>query len=179
MKFFFTTFLFAVTLAIFTQTIAAQIDASNRPMNDRGGPEEPPKGVKEMLWKQRAEKEKKEYAELLQRGEDVLKLSSEVETSYNKNRGLTREDRAKLQTIEKLVEKVRRSLGGSSDGTDKVDTAEISKTVDVVSMLKSLKTETETLVTELKKSTRFTVSALAIETSNSVLKVVRFLRNSR
>ena len=42
--------------------------------------------------------------------------------------------------------------------------------------LDTLKTSTAKLVDELKKTTRFSLSATAIQTSNAVLTVARFMR---
>ena len=41
---------------------------------------------------------------------------------------------------------------------------------------KYLQSTTTKLVDELKKTTRFSISVVAIQTSNNVLKLVRFLR---
>lgn len=140
------------------------------------GPREaPPKGVREMMDKLRIEKEKKDYEEMLERGENALKLSSELETSLSKNSQLTDSDRTKLASLEKLVKKIREDLGGDDD--DEAEAAEKEeKPSTIVQGFRSLKEATVRLVDELKKTTRFSISAAAIQTSNTVLRMTRFLR---
>ena len=144
-----------------------------------GGPmfgsrhEPEPKSVKEMLFKMQVEKEKKDYDEMLERGEEALNLSNEIEKSYEKTGILTEDDRDKLGDVEKLVKKIRGELGGEDD--DKSD-SDADSPKDVVSGVKYLAKSAADLVDELKKTTRFSISAAAIESSNTVLGVLRFLR---
>jgi hypothetical protein len=61
----------------------AQLDSSNQ--NPGKQKEELPKGIQESLAKQRIEREKKDFADLLERGEEALKISNELEESFVKN----------------------------------------------------------------------------------------------
>lgn len=143
-----------------------------------GEPDHQPKTVKEFLAKQKAEKAKKDHEELLQRGDEVIVLTNQLESAFAKNKGLSASDRQKLASLEKLVTRIRKSLGGDDDDEpdEEVSTPAERQPGTLREAFDSLKERTTELVDELKKTTRFTVSAIAIQTSNSVLKIVRFLR---
>jgi len=149
--------------------VNAQMDASTRDGRPRQE-EDLPKSIKENLAKGRIDQEKKEHEELLKRGEEALKLSGELEKSFAANNKLSAEDFKKLERLEKLVKKIRTDLGGDDDEDveDKPSTLE--------NAFKSLQENTVKLVDELKKSTRYSISVIAIESSNVLLKVVKFLR---
>ncbi len=150
--------------------VCAQTDASNRSMTQK---EDLPTGIQESLAKQRIEREKKDYAELLARGEEAVKLSDELEKSFAQNNQISSTDQKKLDRLEKLVKKIRNELGG--DDGDK--SAELDdKPLSVINALKTLQNNTVKLVDELRKTTRYSVSVVAVESSNLLLKVVRFLR---
>ena len=106
----------------------------------------------------------------------MLKLSEELEKAFSTSGSLTIDQRTKLDGIEKLVKKIRGELGGAEtderDSTDELDLPP-SNQADAISKLPKLANR---LVDELKKTTRFSISAAAIESSNAVLRVVRFLR---
>lgn len=141
---------------------------------------EQPRSVKDFLAKQRAEKAKKEHEELLQRGDELLQLTGQLETAYEQNKNLTAADLNKLVTVEKLAEKIRKSMGGDDDDDDRPENAVKKEPVeDVADAVVNLKEMAVKLVDELKRTSRFGISAVAIQTSNSVLKLVRFLRLKR
>jgi hypothetical protein len=131
-----------------------------------------------MMAKMRIEQEKKEYDQMVDRGQQALKLSEQLEQSFQQNSSFRRDDRDKLDDLEKLVKKIRNELGaeGGIDDTDD-DADEVPK--NAADGVRSLQTLTSKLVDELKKGTRFGVSAVAIQSSNSVLRVVRFLKLSK
>ncbi len=159
--------LFFIFLLFFTLIVGAegQISAAEK--------EDLPKNIKESLAKSRIEKEKKEYAELLGRGEEALKLSEELEKSFEENNKLSTEDQKKLDRLEKLVKKIRNELGAGGDGEE--SEAE-SNPSTIKNALETLQSKTATLFAELKKATRYSVSVMAIQTSNALVKTVRFLR---
>jgi hypothetical protein len=138
-----------------------------------------PSSLKEMLAKMRIDQEKKEYDELVDRGQQAVKLSTELEQSFQQNASLRKTDREKLDDLEKLVKKIRNELGaeGSIDDPDENGGDDAPK--DAADGLRSLQDLTNKLVDELKKTTRFGVSAIAIQSSNSALRVVKFLRFSK
>jgi hypothetical protein len=150
-------------------------DASNR--DPRG--ENTPLGLKEMLAKQRVIQAKKDHEEMLERGEEALKIAQDLEASFEKNKTLSASDRQRLQSLENMVEKIRKELGGEDfDGVDAtpVKAEDVPRPSSVEDAFKYLQSTTMKLVDELKKTTRFSISVIAIQTSNNVLKVVRFLR---
>lgn len=187
-----------LTLGIFLLTAAAivLVGASSRvsaqppdndtimPGKDRGGDNQP-RNVKEYLARQRAEKAKRDHEELLKRGEELVELTDQLETAFAHNNELTPADRSKLESMEKLVTKIRKGLGGDDDDESEndPDSTEAEKKPGPVEQpntvkqaFDDLKEMTGKLVEELKKTSRFTVSAVAIQSSNSLLKIVRFLR---
>jgi hypothetical protein len=140
-----------------------------------------PKSFKETLVKLRIDKEKKEYDEMLGRGEEALKLSEELEKAYDQNGRLNANEINKLATVEKLVKKIRSELGGDDDDDSDPDNkpAAVQPPLDQKSAVRSFRSTTVRLLEELKKTTRFTVSAAAIQTTNAVLRLAKFLRISR
>lgn len=155
---------------IFAGAAKAQVpDASSR--DTRPSKEEDlPKGLRETLQKHRIEEEKKDYDEMVKRGEEAAKLSEELTKSFEQNQNLSSEDQKKLSRLEKLVKKIRDDLGGEDDNES------ITKSLSLTNALKSVQENAETLLSALKKTTRLTISAVAIESSNAVLKLVKFIR---
>ncbi len=136
-----------------------------------------PKTFAEMLEKLRIQKEKKEFDQMIARGEEVLKISTELENAYAQNGRLSDREFAKVETVEKLVKKIRTELGGDDDDGDKDETSRPDeKRLSPGDAIKSLRSTTVELFDQLKKTTRFTISAAAIQTSNAVIKIARFLR---
>jgi len=157
----------AFFLALFAICANAQFQNDQRK-------EELPQGVKENLAKSRIAKEKKDYEELLKRGEEVLKLSEDLEKSFDENQTLSSQDRKKLERLEKLVKRIRSDLGGGDDqeSLENNDDTPIS----MANAFKFLQENTVKLVEELKKSTRYSVSAVAIQSTNFLLRIVKFVR---
>ena len=137
-----------------------------------------PKGIKETLVKNRIEREKKDFAELLERGEEAAKLSEEVDKSFVQNKRLTLEDKKKLERLEKISKKIREELGanGDLDSENADDGVKVSTTSDAIDKLKTI---SRNLSDELKKSSRYTISAIAVQSSNAVLRIVRFIRTDK
>jgi len=167
---FFRLFLILFFISATVLTVAAQTDASNR---SPGSPqkEDFPKGIKESLAKQRIEREKKDFAELLKRGEEALKLTGELEQSFAQNSTFSTEDQKKLDRLEKVVKKIRNEIG-ADDGDEPAE----DKPLSILSALKTLQNNTVKLVDELKKTSRYSISVAAVESSNALLSLVRFLR---
>ena len=137
--------------------------------------------VSEMLTKQQVTRRKKEYDEMLKRGDEALRLSEELESSFESKENIDSGDIQKLQELEKVVSKIRGDLGGDDD--DEISDPNISENSsenaarkDVVSAIKYLRNSTVKLVDELKRSTRFSISVTAIQTSNAVIRFAKFLR---
>jgi hypothetical protein len=168
----FIQFIFLLSVIGFASVaVSAQFDASTpsgRPRQE----EDLPKSIKENLAKGRIDQEKKDYEELLERGDEALKLTEALEKSFATNKQLSTEDYKKLERLEKLVKKIRTDLGGDEDEANN----EEKNLSTVENAFKALQENTVKLVAELKKSTRHTISVIAIESSNMLLKVVKFLR---
>ncbi len=150
-------------------------DASTR--SGRRSRGDKPYGLDEMLAKQRAARDKKDHEEMLERGEEALRLAKQLEASFAQNQDLSRQDKARLESLEVTVRKIREELGGDDDDDESAaGAADESKPSTIEEAFKYQQSTTVKLVDELKKTTRFSISAVAIQTSNNVLKLVRFLR---
>lgn len=170
--------LFSVCALFAALSVNAQIDASS-PNGRPQAKEEIPKSIQESLMKHRIEQEKKDHQELIERGEEALKISEELESSVAESNKITVKDREKLDQLEKLVKKIRKELGGDDDDEKTVENIiepEQENVSLVVAAMKKLQSTAVKLVDELKKTTRFSISAIAIQSSNSLLKIVRFVR---
>jgi len=162
-------------MMIFGITAFSQIDASTP--NGKSTKEDYPKNIQETLAKQRIARQKKDYDELLQRSEEAVKLSDELEKSFSNTNQISAEDQKKLDRLEKLVKKIREELGADDDGEPDMDKKdENEKPLTLVSAFKTLQSGTTQLFDEVKKSTPYSVSVIAIQTSNALLKLVKFLR---
>lgn len=168
--------LFLLTAA--SVSACAQTDASGR---TRGSDQEDlPKGIKESLAKGRIEREKKDYLELLERGAEAAKLSEELSASFVKNNALNLEDRKKLERLEKLSKKIREELGAKDFESSEINNDDSDeKLISFSDAFAKLKNISAKLSGELKKTTRYTISTVAIQSSNTVLKLVRFLRQTK
>lgn len=165
--------LFTAAASAFSQT-----DASGSPMPGAGreSKEDQPKSFREMLTKQRIERERKDHEELLKRGNEAADLTLQIENAFDQNKGLSPREQQKLETLEKLVTKIRKELGGGDDESEDTGLIKERRPSSLQEAFSSLKETTLQLVDELKKSSRFTISAVAIRISNTALKLVRFLR---
>jgi hypothetical protein len=174
-----TKFLFLVTFALAAAiACSGQSDATSRLPGERpNDSRDYSKNLRETLAKQKAEREKKEFTELLERSDQALRISEELERSFENTNQLTDLDRNRLQTLEKLVTKIRSELGGDDDDApaERVDQAP----GDLAGAFSYLRDAAVKLSDQLKKSTRFTISAAAIQTSNNFLRVIKFLRLRR
>ena len=162
--------LFLVLCLVLATAVFA--DAQRDSSTDSGVPskEEMPTGIKESLAKQRIDREKKDFEEMLERGEEALKITDQLEKSYARNKQFSSEDEKKLERLEKVVKKIRNEMGGDGDGDEE------NKPLSVSDALENLKTGTTNLLDELKKTSRYSVSVVAVQSSNSLLRIVQFLR---
>ena len=147
--------------------LAASVEAQVR----RGGSPNDPmaKSIRDKMVEMRIKEEKKEFDRLVKRSEEAAKLSEEIQTSFSKNKRLTSADKKKLARLESLMKKIRRELRA---GKSEEKRAPVSKYLAV----KRLQESTSTLFSAIKKTTRHSISVVAIETSHTVLKLVKFLR---
>ena len=169
--------LFAV--AIFCGIGQSQFNVDNRTSIVEGQEkDERPKNIKEQLVKMQIEKDKKDHDAMVERGEEAVKLSTELETSYVEKGSLSNEDLEKLGRVEKLVKKIRDELGGNDDDEtlSSENIIQPSGKNFLAEAIDSLKSRTSALLDELKKTTRFSISAAAITTSNALLRITKILR---
>ncbi|HMU32974.1 MAG: hypothetical protein JSS77_09885 [Acidobacteria bacterium] len=137
--------------------------------------QESPKGVRDMLIRMRIEKAKKDYEKMLDQGDSAAKLSGQIKASVEKASALSNADRGRLQELDKLTSDVLDDLGGDEDALlallsdKKVGPTPIDAATELDAAVKLM-------VSELKKTTRFTVSASAIESTADVLRIVRKLK---
>jgi hypothetical protein len=153
---------------------SAQTNDPELPNQRQRQQEEYPKNIRENLAKQRIERQKKEYEELVKRSEEAVRLSEELERTFATNNRISTEDYKKLEKLEKLVKKIRSDLGGSDEGEGLVDEEENFSSL--TGAFKVLQTNAVKLYNELKKSTRYSISVVAIKSSNILLRVVKFIR---
>jgi hypothetical protein len=143
-----------------------------RPSDDDN---ERPRSIRESLERMRIERDKKEYNQMIARGEEVLKLSEQVEKAFQQAGQLSPMDYARIANIEKLAKRIREDLGGDDDGEDE----DQRKGLSPADAVKSLRAMTVSLFEQLKRTSRFSISATAIESTNALLKITRFLRITR
>ena len=185
-KYFSNLFFSLVFVLLTALAVSAQADAST-PSGRAAPKEDLPKNIQESLTKQRIEREKKDFQEMIERGEEALKLSEELEKSIAQNSRLSSQDQQKLEKLEKIVKKIRKELGGDDDNvelsanlkeleTGEIETVKEDKSLTVASAIKVLQSSASKLVEELKKTTRFSISAMAIQSSNALLKIVKFVQ---
>ena len=185
-------YIFFVLVAILSATSLsfAQNADNSTPIRPRAGSrcvEEP--YLCEQLDKLRIEQNKKEFQAMIARGDEALKISEELEKAVAISPRLSQIARVKLESLEKIVKKIRSELGGDDDDENnsgdapaadadapRNETRNAAPPKDVVTALRSLKESAVQLVSELKKTTRFTISAAAINTSNAVLRLTRVLK---
>lgn len=169
--------LFSIILLALCAAVTSAQSASNDPWpNSDRKKQDDDSHVKAMLAKQQTAREKKEYADLVERSEAALRLSEELAAAFNRQSELTHSERKRLESFEKLVGKIRDDLGGKDDDEASVAEEEKDSPKDVREGFRYLKRSTEQLVSEIKKSTRFSVSVVAIESSNTLIRLARFLR---
>lgn len=150
---------------------------------DAGAPSRPaaqkeddfPESFRENLAKLRIKAEQKEYDELIQRGEEAVKLSEEIYKDFEAKKNLTAEDTKKIVQLEKVVKKIRQDLGAKDDSeTETTDEDPAPKSLE--NIVKNIRETTGNLLSELKKTTRHSISVIAVQSSNSLLKLVKFIK---
>lgn len=146
--------------------------ANGRPKDD-----ELPTSFQEKLAQKRLEAYKKQYEEMLGKGEELVKISEELDKSFETNRRFTSEDSKKLEKLEKAVKKIRGDLGAkdnfSSDEDDDDSLPKVSTTEGIIKSIKKISSE---LFSDLKKNTRHSISVFSLQSSNNLLKLIRLLK---
>lgn len=175
----FIKFQIILTIALLGNTYSIAQSADNQgSILVKSNDEDRPKSIKESLYKMRIAQEKKEYQEMLDRGDEALKLAEDLESAVERSGKLTERDMVKIASVEKLVKKIRSELGGDDEDIDDAG-PDRNLRLSPVEAVKSLKSTTISLTNELKKTSRFTISAAAIQSTNAVLRIVRIVRFSK
>lgn len=156
-------FLLFFAVAICVVNVGAQ-DASGR----RNQPL--PDSIKEKMLEMKIKNEKEDFEQLIARSEEVVKLTEEIEVSYNEHNKLTNDDKEKLSKVDDLLEKIRKELRADKDKE------KVKPPKSILSAIQSLREDTVTLLDEIKKTSRHSISVVAIQSTNAVLKLVKFLR---
>lgn len=167
---FFTCVVFFITVDAQIQMPDASSPNSRTPLNK----EELPKNIKERLAQSRIEREQKEYDELVERSEEVQQISADIYQSTGTRAFLTSDDAKKIDRLEKLIKKVRKELGGDDDD-EKINNQDVFR--DFFTALTALKADSEELTSQIKKSTRYSISVEAIEKCNQLLRILEFLQH--
>jgi len=147
--------------------------------------EDLPKNLREMLIRQRIAEEKKEHDELLKRGEEALTISGQLEESFAQHQQLSARDKERLDYLAVLVKKIRKGIGGEDDDDEPENDGKNQGAVvedkpsNLETAFKALQSTTVKLVDELKKTTRFSISVIAVQSSNTLLRIVRFIRTGK
>lgn len=171
---------FRLTLAFMVLSAAAfsinaQVnmpDASTVDGKAKFDKEDFPKNIKESLAKRRIENEKKDFEELVQRGEETLKLTEELKKSFAETGKFSAEDQKKLERLEKLAKRICKDLGADSADDSENEDKPFSK----LKIIEALQSGSAQLFEELKKASPYSISVSAIQSSNLLLKMIRFLR---
>lgn len=157
---------------IFAQSNGA--DASKRSPNERGRDDDaaPSEGMLEMQFRWRTRAAEKEFNEMIGRSDDVRETSAAIKTGFEQNKSLAAADLAKLPNLEKQLKKIRKSLGGDDDddATAEVNPVSLAEALDKLAEIAAALNE------DLKKSTRYQVSAASIEDANQMLDLIAYIR---
>lgn len=127
--------------------------------------------IREQLIKLCIKENKEEYDELVERSEEIEKLSAELRLSFEENESFSDSDLEKLERVEDLIKKVRGELKASDDDDD--DQEDPKTILDAISSLQETAAD---LASEIKRQTRHSISLVAVKSSNTVMRIVKFLR---
>ncbi|MGI8668602.1 MAG: hypothetical protein ACR2J3_02010 [Aridibacter sp.] len=161
-----------ILLSVFSVCVNAQVNNCSNIGENKADPY--PEQIREKLTELCIKEAKEDFQELLVRGEEIAKLTDELETSFTKNNGFSSDDREKIEKVEDLLKKIRKDLRADDDDDD--DDKKEAKPKSLIEAVKTLKEKTADLFEELKKTSRYSISAVAIQSSNIVLKLVRFIK---
>jgi leucyl aminopeptidase (aminopeptidase T) len=129
------------------------------------------KQMKERMIELCIEETKKDFDKMVERTEELVRISNEIEESYKIHRAFLKDDREKLDKAEELLSKIRKELHADDDDKDKKD-----RPKNMLEAVELFQKNSVALLDEIKKTTRHSISAVAIQSSNTVMRLVRFLR---
>lgn len=146
--------------------------SANAQIIDIRGKRHLPIGFREKLIKIRIDEDKEDFNKLISRTETVSKLSKEIHASYEKNNALTPKDWSKLKELKKLLKKIRRKLSAKNDDKKMLN----RKPKSLADAINKLRESTAFLLKEIRKTNRYSISVAVIQSSNTVWKLVKFIR---
>ncbi len=123
----------------------------------------------ELRFKAAVRREISTHRELLDRAEEIGRISGEIRASFERNKILGVVELKKLDRLDKLARKIRSSAGGSNDDLKQVP-QEIEPAVIRLSELSAI------IAKDVKNSSRMVVSAGMIENSNEMIEIIQHLR---
>jgi hypothetical protein len=168
-------FIFFSLFAFGLITVSAQVnttpDGRDVKKEDENG------GIRDTIVKWRIKKENEDYQELIKRGEEALQIADELKASFDKNQKLSNDELKKLDKLEKLVKKIQDNLGGEDD--DEKPSDDDKKLNSLATAINFLQENTANLLAELKKNTKMSISVIAVESSNYLMKILKFIRFNR
>lgn len=155
-----------------TQSVYPQLPTSP-PANNAQPPQRSRLGQleEEMFRKAEIRHAEESHRQLVERAKEAAELSVEVRSAFERSKALGRDDKKKLERIEKLARKIRSELGGSDDEQPLADSPE--EMGEAVERLVEL---SERISDEVGKTTRHVVSGAVIESTNSLIELVRHIR---
>lgn len=130
------------------------------------------RSVREQLIKLCIKENKEDFEKLVERTEEIAVLSTEIRSSFEETKAFSNDDRDKLERVESLVKKVRSELRASKE--DKTD----KKPESVTTAVRLLQESSSSLLSEIKKTTRHSISLVAVKSSNAVMRIVKFLKDA-
>ncbi|MGB8506793.1 MAG: hypothetical protein WCD76_00175 [Pyrinomonadaceae bacterium] len=125
----------------------------------------------EMRFKAAVKREESEHRNLLEKADEAARIGDEINTAFERNKSLTRDDLKKLERMEKLARKIRSAAGGSNDedilkelpaGLD----ASIARLVALSDLIGK----------SVRKTSRLVVSASVIQNSNELIILIKHIR---
>lgn len=170
---FSTVFIFEANAQSASSSRSNAADASRATSYERDRDEEPSQGLLETRYRWHLREVEKEHREMLDRSQSVARLTKDLYQSFQQNNALTTSDSAKLSELEKLLKKLRKSMGGDDD-----EALEQNNPSSLADALDKFAEIAAALNDELKESSRFEISAASIENTNEMLKLLSFVRKS-
>lgn len=165
---------FSILVITLSTSISAQSQQSTPESNSNKNSYDPfsRSPIDQLRTRLRIKAEEKEFKENLNRVQEALKISNDLVKSVETNKTFSKEDRTKLERLEKLVKRVRNASGGDDDDVKVVDS-----TSNILTILKTIADEAKKLDVEFKKTKRTVISAPVIESANLIIDLIKIVKN--
>jgi hypothetical protein len=175
-RLFSVVFMFAAMLGSLSLVYGQESQTNSPDSRREAATRDVPQSPYEVLARHRANQAKKQHEEMLKRGDAALILVDRLQSSLDKNEAFTSQDAKDLESIEKIVNRIRKDLGAGSLDREDDENTQKARSSGPREAFGFLKKSIYSLVSELNKSSRFSISAAAIHSSDSIVKIARFLR---